>query len=245
MMDWTARLAERRQSFPKRPHGEVPKVPEPHAPTAAPTFGTFGTLQDGTFQKIDPPALRARLLELADAEGIERAHVEALAPADLDACAGLPDDALRAYLHMLRDAALRARGRVPADETAPALCACCGPVWLAPEVAAVAPVVAGWPRVLGCPWCHLGRGTSKVHEESAGHRPPSGFSARANRETGFGDVPRPSVACAACRHFTADAINPGGGMGRCTAGREPSPSEPLHYPHAERQCGRFDPKGTP
>lgn len=221
-MDWTARLAERRQSFPKRSHGEVPKVPKPQAPTAAPTFGTFGTLQDGRLQKIDPAALRARLLELADAEGFERSQVEALAPADLDGCADLPDAALRAYLHALRDAGLRERGRVPVDETAPALCAHCGPVWLHPAVAAVAPVVAGWPRVLGCPWCHAGSG-----------------------ENGFRAVPRPPVACTDCRHFVRDPVNPAGGMGRCNTGCEPLPSEPLHYPHAKRQCGRFDPRGTP
>jgi hypothetical protein len=64
---------------------------------------------------------------------------------------------LRAYVRALRDADLRRHGRVPPDETAQALCVACGPVWVAPGVAAVAPKVAGWCRLLGCPWCHVRR----------------------------------------------------------------------------------------
>jgi hypothetical protein len=44
---------------------------------------------------------------------------------------------------------------VPPDETAAAICQHCGPIWLHPAVGSVAPVVDGWPRVLGCPWCHV------------------------------------------------------------------------------------------
>jgi hypothetical protein len=30
-------------------------------------------------------------------------------------------------------------------------------VWVAPEVAAVAPALDGWAHLLGCPWCHIRR----------------------------------------------------------------------------------------
>lgn len=136
-------------------------------------------------------------------------------PAD---AAALHADTLRAYVHALAEADRRERGRCPADETAAALCRSCGPVFLHPAVAAVAPVAAGWPRVLGCPWCHV-----------------------QNRRA----IPRPLVACRDCRHFARDTVNPAGGMGRCTANREPLPSEPLHYPHAQRPCERFTPEGNP
>ncbi len=98
--------------------------------------------------------IRDRLRRLADAEAIDAGLVHALPAADIEACAGSADETLRAYLHGIRDADLRERGQRPADETA-ALCRSCGPVWLAPEVASVAPRVAGWSRVLGCPWCHV------------------------------------------------------------------------------------------
>ncbi|NCT68086.1 MAG: hypothetical protein GXC76_10650 [Rhodanobacteraceae bacterium] len=154
------------------------------------------------------------LSELADAEGIERAHVEALPAADLEDCAGLPDDALRAYLATLHDAGLRQRGKVPPDETAHAICARCGPICLHPAVATVLPVVRGWPTCAGCPWCHV-----------------------RNRQA----IPRPPVRCGDCRHFARDPINPDAGLGRCTADREPLPSEPPHCPHAQRQCESFAP----
>ncbi len=209
-MDWSARLAERRESFQERPDGALTE------PTKR-GFVSSVSVQDGRSQKNEA-APRDRLRRLAAAMCLPVALVDGLAGADLAECAGLPDEVLRAYLHMLRDAALRARGRVPADETAPALCAHCGPVWLAPDVAAVAPVVAGWPRVLGCPWCHVKNRTA---------------------------TPRPLVACEDCRHFAPNAVNTAAGLGQCGAGCEPLPSEPLHYPHAKRQCGRFDPRGTP
>jgi len=61
----------------------------------------------------------------------------------------------QAYQLALEASAQRMRGVVPACETARALCAHCGPVWVHPNVAAVAPVVNGWARLLGCPWCHV------------------------------------------------------------------------------------------
>jgi hypothetical protein len=74
------------------------------------------------------------------------------APGELS---GLNDAALRACARMLHESVGRRCGRVPADETAVAICRHCGPIWVAPEVAAVAPVVDGLPRLLGCAWCHV------------------------------------------------------------------------------------------
>ncbi len=98
---------------------------------------------------------RGRLRALADGEGIERTHVDALPAADVDTCAELPDETLRAYLRALRDTRLRERGQVPPNETATIRCAHCGPVFAAPEVAVVLPIIAGLPTAAGCHWCHV------------------------------------------------------------------------------------------
>jgi hypothetical protein len=98
---------------------------------------------------------RDRLLVIAAMAGVDPTLVHDLTSADLTACTEVSGQVLRAYVHGLRDADQRAHGKVPDDETAPALCRLCGPIWVAPEVAAVAPVVDGWPRLLGCPWCHV------------------------------------------------------------------------------------------
>lgn len=92
----------------------------------------------------------------------------------------------------LDDTATRWAGKVPLDETAPIYCTQCGPVWTHPAVAAVLPVVDGWPRALGCPWCFI-------------------------RKAG-GYVPRPLVTCDTCASFQPDTVNPGAGMGTCACG---------------------------
>lgn len=163
--------------------------------------------------KRDPAEILAHLLRLADGELIDAGLVRRLSESDLLECIGLPDATLRAYLHALNDSALRQVGKVPRDETACGLCRHCGPVWLAPEIAAVAPMVNGWPVVLGCPWCHV-------------------------RERAL--IPRPIVHCRDCTHFVRDTVNPAEGMGRCAADREPMPKEPMPYPHAARECERFE-----
>ena len=119
---------------------------------------------------------------------------------DASGLAALTDKQLSAYVAMLADADLRERGKRPTDETAAALCRSCGPVWLAHEVASAAPVAGGWPRVLGCPWCHVRNCQA---------------------------IPRPLVACGDCRHFIRDAINPAGGMGRCNSGADPDRPTPM------------------
>lgn len=133
---------------------------------------------------------------------------------DASGVAALTDKQLSAYVAMLADADLREHGQRPADETTAALCRSCGPVWLTPEVASVAPVATGWPRLLGCPWCHV-----------------------RNRRA----IPRPSVTCGECRHFIRSAVNPSAGMGRCSAQRVPLRNEPLPYPHAARCCAEWRP----
>ena len=67
----------------------------------------------------------------------------------------LSTDALRTYVRARADSLLRESGRCIADETTPARCQFCGPVWIPSEIAVMAPKIAGWPRVLGCPWCHV------------------------------------------------------------------------------------------
>lgn len=98
--------------------------------------------------------MRAVLEQLARAEGIAAELVHRLSADDVAACAGFSSDALRAYVRVLRDGELRAQGQVPPDETATAQCVRCGPVFIAPEVAAVLPRIGGTPTAAGCPWCH-------------------------------------------------------------------------------------------
>jgi hypothetical protein len=154
---------------------------------------------------------RDRLARLCHDEHIDRAIVDRLTAADVDACADLTDETLRAYLRALRDRGLREQGKRSAAETTPAMCRSCGPIWLAPEVAAAAPMVAGWPRVLGCPWCHV-----------------------RNRKA----IPRPSVACDGCERFVRDSINPSAGMGSCPINLA---TKTLPFPHAKRECYGFAP----
>lgn len=131
---------------------------------------------------------RSRLVRLAKAAARDPALIDRIAPADLPAYASMNDAQLTALLSMLTDDADREAGRVPKDETAAILCRSCGPVWAHPAVAAALPVVGGWPRALGCPWCFI-------------------------RARGIA-FPRPHVMCAECRHYQPDPMNPQD-MGRC------------------------------
>lgn len=47
-------------------------------------------------------------------------------------------------------------------------------------------------------------------------------------------IPRPTVSCATCAHFTADPVRDGG-IGACAAGGPPQGQVPP-YPYAKRQC---------
>jgi len=125
----------------------------------------------------DVEALRLRLHELADAEVISDALVYGLPDSDLAELNGANDEVLRAYLRALRDSALRESGWPPDDETATIRCARCGPVYAAPEVARVLPVVNGLPTAAGCTWC-LNRGAGLPIP-----RPPLATDARRTEET--------------------------------------------------------------
>ena len=126
---------------------------------------------------------------------------------------GLDDRQRVAYLSMLADTADRHAGRVPEADTAAMHCQHCGPVWTHPDIAACLPVVAGWPRALGCPWCFV-------------------------RKAG-GYIPRPSITCGDCQHFTPDTINPPAGMGTCASGHG------MHCPMQRHACTIFQPDKEP
>lgn len=76
------------------------------------------------------------------------------------------------------------------------------------------PIFEGAPaRVDACPWCF-------------------------NRAKGL-PIPRPTVSCGACAHFTSDSIGHGG-IGSCAANGPPGGQMPA-YPHIKRQCPEYRP----
>jgi hypothetical protein len=112
------------------------------------------------------PGMRTTLLALADRLGLDPAHVRCITDADLIRWAAVPEDSLRAYLLALNDTATRQAGRIPAGDTAAIHCKGCGPVWAHPDIAAVLPVVGGWPRALGCPWCFVREAGGRIPRPS-------------------------------------------------------------------------------
>ena len=159
----------------------------------------------------DAHSSHGRLTGFAKDMSLDNALVDRLSDADAAECKALSDNAAKTYLAMLAEDAVREAGGAPQDETTSMLCAQCGPVWTTPEVAAVLPVVEGWPRALGCPRCHI---------RSNGRR----FS-------------RPTVACGGCRHFVRDPVNPVAGAGTCAQGVE----QERMYPAAQHACAAFQP----
>jgi hypothetical protein len=184
----------------------TPATPKKQAP-ALRTQTTSDRVQPAEPLKTE----RTHLLALAAAEWIDAGHVQRMTDADLAdwIAAGLDDGQRRAFLHLLDETASRHAGRVPETDTAAMLCQHCGPVWTQPAIAAVLPVVDGWPRALGCPWCFV-------------------------RKAG-GCIPRPSITCGDCQHFTPDTINPPAGMGTCNRGHG------THYPMTAHRCASFWP----
>lgn len=168
-MDWQARLAERREIFSERPSTVLPKLTKGG-------FVSSVSAPHGHCENIAPDAaaLRTRLLAAAAAEYADPDLIHRLTAQDVDACEGLPDNVLRAYVRALEDEAERMDGRVPRNETAAIACARCGPVWAPPEVTKALPRGKGMPRALGCPWCHA--------HVAGGH------------------IPRPPVTCGAGEH---------------------------------------------
>lgn len=124
---------------------------------------------------------------VADSGSVSGASGALGAGGALGALNGLDGRQLAALDSMQRDTDDRHAGRVPTGDTARILCKGCGPVWIRPDIAAVLPMVDGWPRALGCPWCFV-------------------------RKAG-GYIPRPPVTCESCHQFTPDTINSPVGMG--------------------------------
>lgn len=97
---------------------------------------------------LTPPTgeVRAHLLVLAEAEGVDDAHVHRLDDGDLAACVGCSDDSLGAFLRALVAGESLDAGQIPIawGEPVAGTCEACGPVLL----------WAGCPvRVKACPWC--------------------------------------------------------------------------------------------
>ena len=95
--------------------------------------------------------MRGHLLHLADAEGVDPAHVHRLHADDVAACAGLSDDTLRAYLRGLERNAGMEAGIVPLGWDAVAHCEGCGPVHLWEPL-----------RVVACPWCFRRKAGNRI-----------------------------------------------------------------------------------
>lgn len=153
----------------------------PTVPTPLQTVGTPQSKAQGHVPTV--PTVPTRNSEVETAHG----------NAGLEPGLTLTADQLAACQSMQADTANRHAGRVPPSDTAAIHCERCGPVWVHPTIAEVLPMVDGWPRALGCPWCFV-------------------------RKTG-GYIPRPPVTCEGCRYFTPDAINPPAGVGVCGAGK--------------------------
>lgn len=195
-MSWRAKLQEQRGAvFQKGPGDPLTKLTKPSCVSSV-SDPSGHSANIGAAALLDAPALkqlRAHLLALAAADHMDAATIHRLHDLDVAACIGLDARHLAAYLSLLEETAERHAGRVPAGHTAAIHCQHCGPVWVHPDVADVLPMVSGWPRALGCPWCFV--------RKAGGH------------------IPRPSVACSGCRHFFPDTINPEASMGVCAAGK--------------------------
>ena len=147
-MSWTQRLEAIRAQ--KGPPCQLTKPPKP-------PFVSFGSKQDGRFHPEsaanapDHSDLRAKLRQLAEAEGLPRGIVDGLTDADLDPDNGahlLDDAGLRRWLYVRAENERMRQGIAPPGWAQPSYCERCGPVRL----------WAGAPlRVLGCPWCHVRR----------------------------------------------------------------------------------------
>lgn len=169
-----------------------------------------------TTKASNPDTIRDRLLLLSAAEYRDPSLVRALSEAFLRDCDGMGDDALRALLSMLADGEERRALRRPKDDTAAILCRKCGPVWIHPAIASVLPVVDGWPRALGCPWCFIHPATGMTiprpyaTDAQSRHPPPSATPAQ---HLGSHELRSPIKSEEASQGVTpqCDAFRPGEG----------------------------------
>lgn len=102
--------------------------------------------RDDLLRELAQDAQRAHLLAVAPDELLPADLVHGLRDADVVACDGEPDDALRAYLHAVGARERMARGFAPLEWGEPVARTCegCGPVLLWAECP---------PLVKACPWC--------------------------------------------------------------------------------------------
>jgi hypothetical protein len=137
--------------------GMVPAVPAPPQLRVRPLDGSLQFVPAASDAPVtrEVSLLRARLLALADTQGLPDSLVRQLTELDISSSAGLDDMQLSVFLKMLRDTAMRRAGKRPPGDTATILCARCGPVWVHPDLAAALPMVGAWPRALSCPWCFI------------------------------------------------------------------------------------------
>ena len=135
-----ARLLANAESAP----AANPANPANLAPPAEPIFADSQDSQGVAAAKASEQ--RAHLLALADAELLPAGLVHGLADADVNACAGLPDSVLRAYLRALEAGERMDAGQVPPEwgESVARTCDGCGPVLLWSDCP---------PKVKACPWC--------------------------------------------------------------------------------------------
>ena len=147
--------------------------------------------------------------ELSTALGDDIANLEA---------GELSQEQLRTFAVAVVERHQRETGKAPTTWTEAALCVLCGPVWLWPEPART-------NTALACPWCE---------NRLAGFiKSDNGFLIEAR------PIPRPSkVRCCDCRHWTADAIGDGGGIGICVHGGPMWTDRPA-YPNVQRWCSVF------
>jgi hypothetical protein len=183
---------------------------------SAATASINATQQTGDFEWVfvahprsEADELRERLVRLADGELLDLDVVESLPEIDVLACAGLSDECLIAYVRALHDGQQLELGKALPEDTARAMCRHCGPVYIHPSIASMAPVLDGWPRILGGACCHV-----------------------RNRKV----LPRPTVTCGACNHFNRDTVNPRDGIGTCRVSADHA--VPL-FPQSVRKCQAF------
>lgn len=122
----------------------------PATPATQPSVAVGESQESQESQGVEPE-MRARLPTLAEAEGVDAAHVHRLHADDVAACSGLDDEELRRYLRRLERVAGMNAGIVPAGWDAVAHCAGCGPVHLWEPL-----------RVIACPWCFRRKAGNRI-----------------------------------------------------------------------------------
>ncbi len=137
-MNWRDRLASVRES----PDSELTKPTKALLAVLAVDSPPVSRLDCGTGEQD----MRSHLLGIATGDGRPASLVHGLADADVEACAGLPDDTLRAYLRAVERGQRMDAGELPPEwgEAVARTCEGCGPVLLWPQCPAI---------VKACPWC--------------------------------------------------------------------------------------------